>query len=501
MNMMKWALGSALLALPQLATAQPTNHTKPLVKDKALQDAITVENLFKHAEKLEALAYSTPGRNRVAGSTGHDLTVEYISEQLNALGGYYDVQLQPWEGYSQQYGEISFTVNGVVYEAQVVEYSSNLTATDVPLAVVPNFGCDVTDFPSTVSGSVALVHRGSCTFALKSQNAKTAGAIGVIFWNNENAGVVSGTYGGILDDAVPGGGISQADGEALVALSSNTTLTTSLEIATVIELVQSRASNNVIATSKYGSPDNVLFIGAHSDSVSAGPGINDDGSGTIGLLETAIQLAKYSTKAQIKFGWWTAEESGLLGSTYYVGTLSAEELLKIRLYLNFDMIASPNYILGHYDGDGSEFGEAGPAGSAEAEHFFEEYYESNGFNHTATEFNGRSDYGPFLDAGVPCGGLDAGADEVKTQEWVDKFGGTLGAILDPNYHSAEDDVANLNEFCFGVMSKGIAHAVAYYGASGFKGFPERDTAAKRSVGEGTTAKPTHKYPYRFPTLL
>ncbi|CAG9940621.1 unnamed protein product [Clonostachys rosea f. rosea IK726] len=501
MNMMKWALGSALLALPQLASAQPTNHTKPLVKDKALQDAITVENLYKHAEKLQAIAYSTPGRNRVAGSTGHDLTVEYISEQLNALGGYYDVQLQPWEGLSQQYGEISFTVNGAVYDAKVVEFSSNVTATDVPLVVVPNLGCDAADFPSTVSGSVALVHRGSCTFALKSQNAKSAGAVGVIFWNNENAGVVSGTYGEVLDNAVPGGGISQADGEALVALSGNTTLTTSLEIATVIELVQSWASDNVIATSKYGNPDNVLFLGAHSDSVAEGPGINDDGSGTIGLLETAIQLAKYSTKAQIKFGWWTAEESGLLGSTYYVESLSAEELLKIRLYLNFDMIASPNYILGHYDGDGSEFGEAGPAGSAEAEHFFEDYYESNGLNHTATEFNGRSDYGPFLDAGVPCGGLDAGADEPKTQEWVDKFGGTLGAILDPNYHTAQDDVNNLNKTCFGIMSKGIAHAVAYYGASGFEGFPERNTTAKRSVGEGTKAKPTHKYPYRFPTVL
>ncbi|VUC24691.1 unnamed protein product [Clonostachys rosea] len=498
MNMMKWTLGPALLALSQLAAAKPVNNTKPLVNDKALQDAIKVENLYKHAENLQAIAYSTPGRNRVAGSTGHDLTVEYITEQLNALDGYYDVELQPWEGYTQTYEEISFTVNGVVYEAQVVEYSSNLTATDVPLVVVPNLGCDATDFPSTVSGSVALVHRGSCTFAIKSQNAKAAGAIGVIFWNNENAGVVAGTYGGILDDAVPGGGITQADGEALVALSSNTTLTTSLEIATVIELVQ---SNNVIATSKYGSPDNILFLGAHSDSVAAGPGINDDGSGTIGILETAIQLAKYSTKAQVKFGWWTAEESGLLGSTYYVESLSDEELLKIRLYLNFDMIASPNYILGHYDGDGSEFGETGPAGSAEAEHLFEEYYESNGLNHTATEFNGRSDYGPFLDAGIPSGGLDAGADEVKTQEWVDQFGGTLGAILDPNYHSAEDDVANLNEFCFGVMSKGIAHAVATYGASGFEGFPERETAAKRSVGEGTKAKPTHKYPYRFPTIL
>jgi Zn-dependent M28 family amino/carboxypeptidase len=243
-----------------------------------------------------------------------------------------------------------------------------------------------------------------------------------------------------------------------------------------------------------------LFLGAHSDSVAAGPGINDDGSGSVGILETAIQLAKWRTKAQVKFGWWTAEEAGLLGSTYYVSTLTEEELSKIRLYLNFDMIASPNYILGHYDGDGSEFGEVGPAGSAEAEHFFEDYYESLGLNHTATEFNGRSDYGPFLESGVPCGGLDAGADEVKTQEWVDKFGGTAGIILDPNYHQAGDNVSNLNMFAFEVMAKGIAHAVATYGGSGFAGFPPREpTEVKREV-EGRQPKKEPAY-QRFPTTI
>lgn len=259
-------------------------------------------------------------------------------------------------------------------------------------------------------------------------------------------------------------------------------------------------SANVIATSKYGDENNVLFLGAHSDSVAAGPGINDDGSGSVGILETAIQLAKWRTKAQVKFGWWTAEEAGLLGSTYYVSTLTEEELSKIRLYLNFDMIASPNYILGHYDGDGSEFGEVGPAGSAEAEHFFEDYYESLGLNHTATEFNGRSDYGPFLESGVPCGGLDAGADEVKTQEWVDKFGGTAGIILDPNYHQAGDNVSNLNMFAFEVMAKGIAHAVATYGGSGFAGFPPRETTEVKREVEGRQPKKEPAY-QRFPTTI
>ncbi|KAH7305047.1 hypothetical protein B0I35DRAFT_484226 [Stachybotrys elegans] len=484
-------LGAALLALPGLGAALPSNCSIPIVRDQELQDAVTIEALYAHAEALQSRAYSTPGRNRVTGSEGHNLTIEYITSQLAALGDYYSVEVQPWTGATQQFGEIAFSVNGVEYEAADVEFSPNATISEAPLSIVPNVGCEAADFTAEVADTVALIHRGSCTFAQKATLARAAGALAVIFWNNEPAGVVQGTYGGVAEGVAAGGGISQADGEALVALSSNTTLTASLTITTVIETV---FSANVIATSKYGDPDNILFLGAHSDSVSAGPGINDDGSGTIGILETAIQLSKYRTRSKVKFGWWTAEEAGLLGSEYYVSTLTEEELLKIRLYLNFDMIASPNFILGHYDGDGSEFGEVGPAGSAETEHLFEEYYESLGLNHTATEFNGRSDYGPFLASGVPCGGLDAGADEVKTPEWVEMFGGTAGIILDPNYHQAGDNVDNLNPFCLEVMSKGIAHAVATYAGSAFAGYPPRESPEKRSVEQKLQKKTTLRQP-------
>jgi carboxypeptidase Q len=492
-------VGAAVLASSSLVTAVPTNATcLPIVKDQVLRDSITVENLYKHAEALEAIAYATSGRNRVAGSVGHNNTVEYIVSQLEALGDYYAVEVQPWSGLTQTSGDIVFSVNGKTYEAAEIEFSTNATIVETPLVVVPNLGCEATDFTDeALEGAVALIHRGSRAFAAKAALAGEAGALAVIFWNTEDA-LVAGTYGGFDETLPAGGGISSSDGEALVALASNTTLTVNLDIKTVIETVY---SSNVIATSKYGDTDNILFLGAHSDSVDAGPGINDDGSGTIGILETAIQLSKYRTRSQVKFGWWTAEESGLLGSTYYVETLTPEELLKIRLYLNFDMIASPNFILGHYDGDGSEFGEEGPAGSAETEHFFEKYYESLGLNHTATEFNGRSDYGAFLESGVPCGGLDAGADEIKTEEWVEMFGGTPGIILDPNYHGPGDNVSNLNATCFEVMTKGIAHAVAEYAGSGFKGYPVRETPEKRSVAPRRKRGLERLYPDRFPVTV
>ena len=154
------------------------------------------------------------------------------------------------------------------------------------------------------------------------------------------------------------------------------------------------------------------------------------------------------------------------------------------------MIASPNYVLGIYDGDGSAFNLSGPAGSAEAERTFEAYYESKGIPFVASEFNGRSDYGPFLERDVPCGGLDTGADGVKTEEEAALFGGEVGAWYDPNYHSAADNVTNLALDAFEITGKAIAHAVAVYGKS-WADFPPRG-------GNGTATPARAVPPHRIP---
>lgn len=196
----------------------------------------------------------------------------------------------------------------------------------------------------------------------------------------------------------------------------------------------------MIAQTKTGDPENVIHVGAHSDSVAAGPGINDNGSGSIGILEVAIQLAKFSVNNAVRFSWWAAEEEGLLGATAYVAATTQAELDKIRLYLNFDMIASPNYVYAIYDGDGSAFNVSGPPGSAEAEKLFQEFFTiEDGVPWTATDFDGRSDYGPFLDAGVASGGLFTGAEGIKTEEEASIFGGKSGVAYDVNYHGAGDN--------------------------------------------------------------
>lgn len=222
----------------------------------------------------------------------------------------------------------------------------------------------------------------------------------------------------------------------------------------------------MIAETKGGDKDNVLAVGAHTDSVEAGPGINDNGSGSVGILEVALQLSKFSTNNAIRFGWWSGEEEGLLGAEHYVTTLPQEEREKVRLYINFDMIASLNFVYEVYDGDGSAFGTSGPPGSAEVEKLWEDYYKNDvGIPTKPSEFDGRSDYGPFLDAGIAAGGLTSGADGVKTVAEAVLYGGTAGQIYDPNYHTNRDVLANANVGVWVQMVKGIAHAVATHGRS------------------------------------
>ena len=221
------------------------------------------------------------------------------------------------------------------------------------------------------------------------------------------------------------------------------------------------------------------MLGAHSDSVFDGPGINDNGSGTIALLEMTIQLSHFSTNQAVRFAWWSAEEQGLLGSTHYVEVLnnSAADLAKVRLFLDFDMIASPNYIYRIYDGDGSTFDLPGPPGSARVEHFYQRWFESNGLNYTAVTFDGRSDYQAFANNGISCGGLFTGADEFNAEKEVEMFGGVQGDALDPNYHSALDNYANLNFTAFTTMARAIAASVARFSTS-LASIPTTDGASR-----------------------
>jgi Zn-dependent M28 family amino/carboxypeptidase len=209
------------------------------------------------------------------------------------------------------------------------------------------------------------------------------------------------------------------------------------------------------------------WFGAHLDSVPEGPGIQDNGSGSAAILEVALQMAKVKPVHQLRFAWWGAEEFGLVGSEFYVDNLSDDELDQIALYLNFDMIGSPNYFFGIYDGDDSDGVGAGPGpdGSAQIEQTFEEYYELISQPYQGTDFSGRSDYGPFIEVGIPAGGLFTGPEGIKTPEEVELYGGTAGEQYDPCYHLACDTFDNISLFALDVNSDAIGYATLNYAMS------------------------------------
>ena len=191
------------------------------------------------------------------------------------------------------------------------------------------------------------------------------------------------------------------------------------------------------------------MLGAHSDSVAEGPGINDDGSGALSLLEVASQLTHYRVRNCVRFAWWAGEEEGLLGSDYYVATLSPAENARIRLFMDYDMMASPNFAYQVYNATNA----ANPSGSEELRRLYTDWYSAHGLNHTLIPFDGRSDYDAFIRNGIPGGGIATGAEGVKSDDEGRLFGGTPGQWYDPCYHQLCDGVGNLNLTAWVVNTK------------------------------------------------
>jgi aminopeptidase S len=211
-----------------------------------------------------------------------------------------------------------------------------------------------------------------------------------------------------------------------------------------------RTGYNLIADWPGGDTNQVVMSGSHLDSVTSGPGINDNGSGSAAVLETALAVARsgYQPTKHLRFAWWGAEELGLVGSRYYVNSLGSAGRAKISGYLNFDMIGSPNPGYFVYDDD--------PV----IEKTFKDYFAGLGVStEIETEGDGRSDHAPFKNAGVPVGGLFSGADYRKTSAQAAKWGGTAGQPFDRCYHSSCDTTANINDTALNRNSDAVAYAV------------------------------------------
>lgn len=444
-------------------TTSTSKDDKPLINSQSLQDTIKIENLLSRAEKLYEIAklgeeeYNHP--TRVIGSKGHAGTLEYIYSALSNLSDYYSLSKQPFVAVTGNVFESRLVLGDEVpWSARPMSLTpptSNRQPVHGKLVLVDNEGCEADDYsPDELKNNVAFILRGSCPFGTKSELAGKAGAAAAIVYNYESD-PVSGTLGTPSKHHVATFGLSGVEAApVLKRLHAGEKVDV---IAYIDAVVESISTDNIIAQTIEGDPHNCVMLGGHSDSVPEGPGINDDGSGSMTLLEIATQLTKFRVNNCVRFAWWSGEEEGLLGSDNYVYSLPAEENKKIRLFMDYDMLASPNFAYQVYDARN----DVNPVGSQELRDLYTDWYTTQGLNYTFIPFDGRSDYDAFIRNGIPGGGIATGAEGIKTKEEEKMFGGKKGDWYDPCYHQLCDDVGNLNLTAWEVNSK-VCHFLSLF---------------------------------------
>ena len=469
--------GSMLFAAPAFADREhSTNNTS-----KKLRQAVTVEGIMEHQQAFQDIATFTGG-NRLSGAPGYDASAEYVADKAAAAGLEvdrfdFDYPLGALADYTppvldQVSGGSASLVPGIGgtlfsdgdFGTQFASVSGDLTrpvwAADIDLdpatAASNTSGCQDTDFTGMPQGAIVVVQGGTaCSVGSRLLRAIARGAGALVYFEGE-----AGNWYNFTGISVP---------SVAARPSSAAVLTNGVEQGATGVTARLKVdwrpgtypTSNVIAETRDGDPDSVIVVGAHLDSVGVGPGINDNGSGSAAILEIAEQLRKVKPRSKIRFMWFGAEEHGLLGSQAYVDSLPDSEREKITAMLNFDMIASPNFVRFVYDGDlsDSEPPDGGaPAASADIEQLFLDYFAEQRLPTEPTAFDGRSDYGPFIFAGIPAGGLFTGAEELKTEEQAAIYGGTAGVAYDPCYHLGCDDISNLSLTALDQMSDAAAHA-------------------------------------------
>jgi Zn-dependent M28 family amino/carboxypeptidase len=510
----KRALIATMAALAAVLVVAPVASAIDRVNTRDLRNGVTVDGILEHERAFQDIAIANDG-NRAATTPGYDASVEYVANKLRRAG--YRVTLDA-------FNFPTWTLNGpstlqrtdAGNEATYVEDTDYIVAqfsgagdvtgpifvagrTELPEpAGGPGMslsGCDPTDFAGMPAGAIALIQRGTCPFTQKYQNALDAGAAATLIFNDgfaDREAPLATTAP--TDNDIPAAMISNAIGEELAGAPGAT-------VRIVVDATTTPNEEfNVIADSPRGNKDRTIVVGAHLDSVDEGPGINDNGSGSAGILEIAEQIAKLGDRPRnrLRFAFWGAEEAGLVGSTAYVAeqaALAEEQPGKgtdqIEANLNFDMIGSPNFVRFVYDGDLSDSTpppSGAPAGSAQIEQLFNRYFDRQGLAYEPTAFDGRSDYGPFITNGIAAGGLFTGAEGIKTEEQEAVFGGVAGLAYDPCYHQACDTFFNLSYVALDQMSDAAAHATWTLAESKSELAPATSAKAKKGKKRGKAWK-------------
>jgi Peptidase family M28/PA domain len=452
------------LVAPTHAVAITSAQCDAQVNDtpSKLLPCIQKNDLWKHMQKFQAIANANPGPDghpsRNSGEPGYKASADYVASVMTAAG--YDVKLQPYTFTYYAYrgipsfSEVSPTAhNYVLNDEWGPGQSTGITTAAIQPAggiVLPPTsspssasGCSASDFNGFVPGRIALIQRGTCFFGVKVQNAQAAGASGVIVFNEGNPGRTGLLIGSLSDAAgnpiiptIPVAFTTFAAGQDLYnqyqqAVQQSTPLpTTTISIDAIVD--PNRTDWNVIADSKGGDKNHVLVVDAHLDAI-YGAGMLDNASGSATILDIAQEMKNVTPRNHLRFVWFGGEELGLLGSSFYVDSLSSNELSHIGYDLDADVTATPNYTLGVLDpaapnlfgGPQQTFPNRVYDASTVARDMGVSYLSSQGKNHEFFSPVGTDAFN-FNLVGIPASGVLTGQDCCKTQPEVDLFGGFLG---------------------------------------------------------------------------
>ena len=437
------AIGLGALLAAGAGGAALEHHAAPAARPSALERAITPKRLRSHLSALAAIARRNGG-TRAVGTAGYSQSVSYVARQLRAVGYKPRLRTFSFRYFRETAPPVLERVSpGMRRYAQgpdfiVMRYSGggDLTARVVPVHLSSSSsGCSDSDFADFPRGAIALMKRGDCAFSEKSARAEAAGASAALLANDGSPGRTAPLAATLFTSVtIPAVVISSAVAAELASLAQISPV--QVHLALSVRTTTARAAN--VVAELPGRKSGVVLLGAHLDSVAAGPGINDNGSGSALVLEVAREAKRLHIRPKhgLRFAWWGGEELGLLGSRSYVDGLSGTGRSRILDVLNFDMVGSRNFGRIVYTADGA------PSGSARIERAFRAYFAARRLPVGEESLGGASDHAAFSAAGIPVGGLFTGADELKSASFASTFGGQAGRSFDACYHKACDTVAN-----------------------------------------------------------
>ena len=447
--------------------------------------AVTVADIRAHQSALQTIADNNSG-DRASWKSGYTASASYVQQLMVAAGYQVTLQTFPIDVTRDNSTPIFNIITpspqtlGPSVDFETMTYSGsgdvtgNVVPVDVTLSQIPGTstsGCEASDFAGFVPGSIALLERGTCTFAVKVLNAQAAGASAAILFNDGGTGRTDFRLGTLSapQKSIPTVSTTFAIGQAL-------TLTPSTARVKVDYLVSTINSVNVIAESPLGNPNDVVVVGSSLDSDVGSPGINS-ASGAAAQIEIArVFTRERSPRNRMRFIWFGGYWEGILGSTHYVNSLSAEEKGRIRSMLNIAPIGSPNFVRFVFDGDNSVIPAgtgvvSGPAGSAEIERILGDYFAGSLVASAPIGLGSGLDLAPFALAGIPVGGIYTGQSGIKTAQEVSIFGGTTGVQYDPCTRLPCDTFANNSLSALDVMSDAAAHATLLLSKKNFAKTP------------------------------